>query len=235
VSRCATAHSISAATSTTGRRPAPRGLPRRTGRRRQSPLSRPATSCAPWSRKPMHISPASRRSSYQRADDETRLLDCPIVPRAYSCRDEPEKQCRRDPLDDSRPPPSGSPWPSAPWPKSSSALSGHLTVDEVTVAVQDRRPEVSPSTVYRILEEFEDSRFVVHTHLGQSAAVYHLSGAVHGHLTCERCARTRSRFPRRTSTLEQGPAKDLRLSAGPSPRRHFGHVRALSVVAPQDL
>jgi len=65
--------------------------------------------------------------------------------------------------------------------------SGHLTVDEVTVAVQDRRPDVSPSTVYRILEEFEELKIVVHTHLGQSAAVYHLSGAVHGHLTCEVC------------------------------------------------
>jgi Fur family ferric uptake transcriptional regulator len=64
---------------------------------------------------------------------------------------------------------------------------GHLTVDEVTLAVQNRRPEVSPSTVYRILEEFEELQVVVHTHLGQSAAVYHLSGAVHGHLTCSLC------------------------------------------------
>ena len=67
---------------------------------------------------------------------------------------------------------------------------GHLTVDEVTIAVQDRRPDVSPSTVYRILEEFEELQIVVHTHLGQSAAVYHLSGAVHGHLTCEQCNAT---------------------------------------------
>jgi Fur family ferric uptake transcriptional regulator len=67
---------------------------------------------------------------------------------------------------------------------------GHLTVDEVTIAVQDRRPDVSPSTVYRILEEFEELKIVVHTHLGQSAAVYHLSGAVHGHLTCEQCNAT---------------------------------------------
>lgn len=68
--------------------------------------------------------------------------------------------------------------------------SGHLTVDEVTVAVQDRRPDVSPSTVYRILEEFEELQIVVHTHLGKPAAVYHLSGAVHGHLTCEVCKYT---------------------------------------------
>lgn len=67
---------------------------------------------------------------------------------------------------------------------------GHLTADEITVAVQERRPEVSPSTVYRILEEFEDLGIVVHAHLGQQAAVYHLSGAAHGHLTCEVCKTT---------------------------------------------
>jgi len=64
---------------------------------------------------------------------------------------------------------------------------GHLTVDEITSAVQRRRPEVSPSTIYRILEEFEELDLVVHAHLGQPAAVYHLAGIVHGHLTCEEC------------------------------------------------
>jgi Fe2+ or Zn2+ uptake regulation protein len=67
---------------------------------------------------------------------------------------------------------------------------GHLTVDEVTIAVQDRRPDVSPSTVYRILEEFEDLQIVVHAHLDQHAAVFHLAGAVHGHLTCDECGAT---------------------------------------------
>lgn len=67
---------------------------------------------------------------------------------------------------------------------------GHLTVDEITSAVQRRRPEVSPSTIYRILEEFEELELVVHAHLGQPAAVYHLAGVVHGHLTCESCQNT---------------------------------------------
>jgi Fur family ferric uptake transcriptional regulator len=56
--------------------------------------------------------------------------------------------------------------------------------------VQERLPDVSPSTVYRILEEFEELNIVVHAHLGQHAAVYHLAGAVHGHLTCEDCHAT---------------------------------------------
>src|ERR1700732_3019644 len=68
--------------------------------------------------------------------------------------------------------------------------SGHLPADEITLAVQQRQPDVSPSTVYRILDEFEDLNIVVHAHLGQHAAVYHLAGAVHGHLTCDVCHAT---------------------------------------------
>ena len=68
--------------------------------------------------------------------------------------------------------------------------SGHLTADEITLAVQRLRPEVSPSTIYRILEEFEELDLVVHAHLGQPAVVYHLTGVVHGHLTCEQCQTT---------------------------------------------
>ncbi|MFZ1063707.1 MAG: Fur family transcriptional regulator [Acidimicrobiales bacterium] len=67
---------------------------------------------------------------------------------------------------------------------------GHLTAEEITHEVQVRRPEVSTSTVYRILEEFEELDIVVHSHLGQAAAVYHLAGALHAHLTCEDCKMT---------------------------------------------
>ncbi|MFI5036139.1 MAG: Fur family transcriptional regulator [Acidimicrobiales bacterium] len=67
---------------------------------------------------------------------------------------------------------------------------GDLTADEVTQRVQGRSPDVSPSTVYRILEEFETLGIIVHAHLGRAAAVYHLAGTVHGHLVCERCGAT---------------------------------------------
>jgi Fe2+ or Zn2+ uptake regulation protein len=67
---------------------------------------------------------------------------------------------------------------------------GHLTADEITQEVQTRQPDVSPSTVYRILEEFEALQIVVHAHLDQHAAVFHLAGAVHGHLTCDECGAT---------------------------------------------
>lgn len=68
--------------------------------------------------------------------------------------------------------------------------TGDLTADEITGLVQQRVADVSTSTVYRILEEFEELGIVVHAHLGHTAAVYHLAGPVHAHLTCERCGAT---------------------------------------------
>ncbi len=65
-----------------------------------------------------------------------------------------------------------------------------LTADEITRRVQGRSPDVSPSTIYRILEEFEALGIIVHAHLGRAAAVYHLAGPVHGHLVCEHCGAT---------------------------------------------
>ena len=68
--------------------------------------------------------------------------------------------------------------------------SSDLTADEVTRRVQELRPDVSPSTVYRILEEFEGLHLVVHAHLARAAAVFHLAGPVHGHLVCDLCGAT---------------------------------------------
>lgn len=64
---------------------------------------------------------------------------------------------------------------------------GHLTADEITRRAQILRHDVSPSTVYRILEELEDLALVVHSHTGHAAAVYHLTGQSHGHVTCVVC------------------------------------------------
>jgi len=70
------------------------------------------------------------------------------------------------------------------------AAPGHLTAEEITQEVQSCQPDVSPSTVYRILEELEALQIVVHAHLDQHAAVFHLAGAVHGHLSCDECGAT---------------------------------------------
>ena len=94
--------------------------------------------------------------------------------------------------------------------------SDHLTADEITRRVQARRPDVSPSTVYRILEEFENLQIVVHSHLGQHAARYHLAGPVHGHLICDVCGNTVEIPARHFDAL----SKDLQRSYGFSLDRH---------------
>ena len=66
----------------------------------------------------------------------------------------------------------------------------HRTVEEITLTVQEHVPDVSLSTVYRILEEREDLAIVDHTHNGHQAATYHLAGRDHGHVTCQRCGTT---------------------------------------------
>ena len=66
----------------------------------------------------------------------------------------------------------------------------HLSAEEITRAAQHYAADVSPSTVYRILEELERLDLVVHAHVGHAATVYHLAGAVHGHLVCTNCGAT---------------------------------------------
>lgn len=67
------------------------------------------------------------------------------------------------------------------------AAQGHLTADDIRLAVQRNAPTVSTSTVYRILDEFDELGIVLHSHAGGQAAVYHLADAVHAHLHCESC------------------------------------------------
>lgn len=70
------------------------------------------------------------------------------------------------------------------------ASEGHLTAEEVTAAVQSERPDVSPSTVYRILDELGELAVVTHSHAGHGAAEYHLAEHAHAHVTCESCHTT---------------------------------------------
>ncbi len=67
---------------------------------------------------------------------------------------------------------------------------GHLTAEEISLRVDSLVEDVSPSTVYRILEEFEELGLCEHTHTGHGAAVYHLVGGGHAHVTCNVCGGT---------------------------------------------
>ncbi len=65
--------------------------------------------------------------------------------------------------------------------------SGHVSAEDLALAVQTRAPDVHISTIYRNLEELEKLGVVVHAHLGHGPATYHLAGHAHCHLVCESC------------------------------------------------
>ena len=71
----------------------------------------------------------------------------------------------------------------------------HLGADEIVVRAEAIVPGVHRATVYRALSTLGDLGLVTHTHLGGSAAVYHLAlppvpgggDGSHAHLQCTRC------------------------------------------------
>jgi Fur family transcriptional regulator, ferric uptake regulator len=67
---------------------------------------------------------------------------------------------------------------------------GHLSAEELAVAVQARTPEVHMSTIYRNLEDLQRLGVVVHSHLGHGPASYQLASLAHGHFICEVCGVT---------------------------------------------
>ncbi len=103
--------------------------------------------------------------------------------------------------------------------------TGHARADDIISHVHDLAPDVSASTVYRILDEFEELGLVVHAHLGTGAAVYHLAGPVHGHLVCTLC-QTTTELP---SVVFDALAYTLRTDYGFTLDRH--HVALSGVCA----
>ena len=67
---------------------------------------------------------------------------------------------------------------------------GHLSAEELAVAVCERSPDVHISTIYRNLEELQRLGVVVHSHLGHGRATYQLASLAHAHLICEACGET---------------------------------------------
>ena len=66
----------------------------------------------------------------------------------------------------------------------------HATVDELAAQVQAELPEVSLSTVYRILETLDDAGLVTHAHLHHGSPTWHVvDGDPHLHLVCATCGR----------------------------------------------
>jgi Fur family ferric uptake transcriptional regulator len=96
------------------------------------------------------------------------------------------------------------------------SAEAHLTAEMITANVQHEVEDISPSTVYRILEELEEFGLVEHTHAGHLAASYHLTGRDHGHVTCENCQVT-FEVP---NELFDRFSRELRVATGFSLDRH---------------
>ena len=74
----------------------------------------------------------------------------------------------------------------------------HLSADEIAGRAEVLAPGLHRASVYRALATLGELGLVTHTHLGGSAAVYHLQidrpetageAAGHAHLQCTRCSR----------------------------------------------
>jgi Fe2+ or Zn2+ uptake regulation protein len=67
----------------------------------------------------------------------------------------------------------------------------HLSIEQITIRVQERNPYVSLSTVYRTLELFESLDLIREVHLPGGQPHYEpTSGHAHHHLICRRCRNT---------------------------------------------
>lgn len=66
---------------------------------------------------------------------------------------------------------------------------GHLSAEQVVVAVGRLDPRVHRASVYRALEALTDAGLVQHVHLGHGATAYHLAeeSGEHLHLQCGGC------------------------------------------------
>ncbi|MGP8206603.1 MAG: Fur family transcriptional regulator [Acidimicrobiales bacterium] len=70
------------------------------------------------------------------------------------------------------------------------SAEGHLTAEELAVAVQARAPGVHLSTIYRSLDDLQHLGVIVHSHLGHGPATYQLAALAHAHFICDSCGAT---------------------------------------------
>jgi Fur family ferric uptake transcriptional regulator len=87
---------------------------------------------------------------------------------------------------------------------------GHLTAEELAVAVQARAPGVHMSTIYRNLDDLQHLGVVVHSHLGHGPATYQLTSLAHAHFICDSCGAT----VEAPDELFQGLARTARAKLG---------------------
>lgn len=67
------------------------------------------------------------------------------------------------------------------------ATKGHISPTAICRRVQQRHPDVNPSTVYRTLDLLEEVGVLSHSHLEQGAEYHRRAEGGHVHLACSSC------------------------------------------------
>ena len=67
------------------------------------------------------------------------------------------------------------------------STDGHMSAEELALAVQTQAPDVHLSTIYRNLEELEQLGVISHSHLGHGPSSYLLATHAHAHFICANC------------------------------------------------
>jgi Fur family transcriptional regulator, ferric uptake regulator len=67
------------------------------------------------------------------------------------------------------------------------ATKGHISPTAICRNVQERHPDVNPSTVYRTLDLLEELGVLSHAHLERGPEYHRRSESGHVHLTCSSC------------------------------------------------
>lgn len=80
---------------------------------------------------------------------------------------------------------------------------GHLDADAVCERVAEYAPGVHRATVYRTLQSLCDVGLVGHTHVPDSATIYHLTGATHAEHAHMQCAVCRKVFDLPTEWVQE--------------------------------
>ncbi|MCX8022552.1 MAG: transcriptional repressor [Syntrophorhabdaceae bacterium] len=89
-------------------------------------------------------------------------------------------------------------------------IEGHLTAEELTLAVKKRDSTIGQATVYRILKILVDSGIAREVRLGSNVVKYehNIDHEHHDHLICERCGKTIEIVDQRIEELQKGLAED---------------------------
>jgi len=67
------------------------------------------------------------------------------------------------------------------------ALNGHLNIDQIYKALQDKFPSISLATIYKNIHTMLDISFLNEVKIPNKKSVYELHKEEHSHIVCSKC------------------------------------------------